>query len=121
MRMGPYVFAAGNALGLKCLALEDGRLVYENERGPAELCFSRGKVIETEYPGWPGEPALTAAGWLDDRQLRIRCHAIGNAPCGFDMVLAFAEEFVTVQCVKSYDPRTEGYEGVASGIPAQEV
>ena len=114
-RLGPYTFAAENDLGMKTLQLSQSRLIWENARGRAELPFSPGNVIEAEYPSWPDEPALVASGWLDDRNLRVRCHAIGDAPCGFDMLLSFGADTVTLQSTRSWDPRTDDYDGAASG------
>lgn len=67
------------------------------------------------YPGWPEVPALASGGWIERNVLRVRCFAIGNAPCGFDMLLHFSENRVTVRSRCSGDPVTAGYNGVASG------
>ena len=115
---GEYLFGAGNELGLKRLRISEGCLSYENARGACVLPFCPGETLQTEYPGWPGEPAAVSAGWFGDGQLRIRCHAIGDFPCGFDMLLVFTEAGVTVQSRRSWDPRTDEYDGVASGTPA---
>lgn len=112
---GEYLFPEGNELGWKRLQVREGELVYENARGTCRLPLAAGRTVKVDYPGWPGEPATVSAGWFADGALRIRCHAIGNCPCGFDMVLVFREQSVTVQARRSYDPLTEGYEGVASG------
>lgn len=111
---GTYAFDR-NALGLKRLAIDGNLLTWENGRGECRLPFQPGKTVETEYPGWPGEPATVSAGWFTDGGLRIRCHAIGDFPCGFDMLLFFGAESVTVESRRSHDPRTDDYEGVASG------
>ena len=55
------------------------------------------------------------SGWTEAGQLRLRCHAAGTAPCGFEMLICFRENRVTVQSFRSWDPLTEGYDGVASG------
>lgn len=112
---GEYNFPAENDLGIKHLRVEENRLIYENARGACELPFQPGETLSIIYPGWEGEPATVSAGWFADGQLRLRVHAIGNCPCGFDMVVSFAEDSVTVQARRSYDPLTHGYEGVASG------
>ena len=111
---GCYLFPEGNALGLKRLRILPDRLEYENTRGRCLLPFAAGKTLCVDYPGWPGEPATVSAGWYADRALRIRCHAIGKSPCGFEMVLVFTGKTVTVQALRSHDPMTDGYEGVAS-------
>ena len=113
---GLYAFAPDNPLGIRSLRLEDGLLSYENARGPVSLAFRRGQVLETAYPGWPEVPALVSAGWLNPDLLRIRCFAVGNAPCGFDMLLSFRNSRVTVQCRCSGDPVTKGYDGATSGL-----
>ena len=112
---GEYLFDAGNELNLKSLRLRGDRLIYENARGQVELPFGRGENLQTPYPGWQDVPALSCGGWVEKGLLRVRCYAIGDAPCGFDMLLCFHKDSVTVQCRKSYDPVTEGYEGVATG------
>ena len=118
---GVYVFPQGNQLGMKTLRLKENLLIYENARGRAELPFQVGSVLQIPYPGWPQVPALVSGGWIAEGQLRIRCFAVGHAPCGFDMLLSFQDEYVTVQCRKSYEPVTEGYDGVASGALAKDA
>ena len=112
---GLYRFPEDNQLKLKTLRLAGDCLIYENARGLVSLPFVRGKNAEVPYPGWKEVPALVSAGWAEKDLLRIRCYAIGNAPCGFDMLLRFTDECVTVQSRKSFDPVTENYDGVATG------
>ena len=112
---GPFRFPEGNQLGLKWLKLEQNLLRYENARGEVSLPFEPGRVLETSWPGWPEVPALSIAGWAEPGLLRVRCFAVGDAPCGFDLLLRLTPDGATVQSIKSYDPVTEGYEGVASG------
>ena len=114
---GLYTFGE-NPLGLRSLQLKRDCLLYENARGAVRLPFARGGSLEIVYPGWEDVPALSSGGWVDRNVLRIRCFAVGDAPCGFDMLVCFREKSVTVQCRKSSDPVTEGYEGVASGTRA---
>ena len=111
---GPYVFGE-NQLGLTALTLQKDCLLYENARGRCVLPFARGGSKRVGYPGWPEVPALVSGGWIEKDLLRVRCYAVGNAPCGFDMLLRFSEDGVTVQSRKSFDPVTDGYDGVASG------
>ena len=117
---GEFLFPEGNALGWKRLTVRENRLIYENARGLCELPFGPGETLCAEYPGWPGEPATVSAGWFADGALRIRCHAIGDFPCGFDMLVYFTGDAVTVQARRSHDPRTNGYEGAASGRRSSE-
>ncbi len=112
---GPYAFAPDNPLGLKTLTLQPNLLRYEQLRGPVSLPFQPGDRVETAFPGWPGVPALVTSGWIAPGELRLRCHAAGNAPCGFEWLLCFRQGRVTVQSFRSWDPLTEGYDGVASG------
>lgn len=121
LQTGVYTFSEENALGIRHLQLLEDHVAYENARGAVRLPFRRGQVMETAYPGWPGVPALVAAGWLAKGLLRIRCHAVGTAPCGFDMLISFAGSRVTVQCRRSGDPVTAGYDGAASGIETEET
>ena len=112
---GVYHFAPENQLGLKTLELEGNTLMVENQKGPFRMAFGRGDALLTEWPGWPGEPALIAGGWVNGRLLRVRAFAVGDAPCGFDMLLYFGGDHLTVQSRRSWDPRTEGFDGVATG------
>lgn len=112
-----YRFEEGNHLQLKSLRLKGDCLYYENARGQVTLPFGRKTNRQITYPGWANEPALASGGWVEPGLLRVRCFAVGNAPCGFDMLLCFRQDSVTVQCRKSYDPLTDGYEGVVTGKP----
>ena len=112
---GTYAFEPGNPLGLKWLRLEQNCLRYENSRGEIRLPFERGKTISAPYPGWPEIPALVSAGWAEKGLLRIRCYAVGDAPCGFDLLVSLAGDRATVQSRRSSDPLTAEYEGIASG------
>ena len=113
---GVFDFPAENRLGWKHLWVSADRLRWENKRGICELPFVPGETLTAEYPGWPGEPATVSAGWFADGGLRIRCYAIGDFPCGFDMLLFFRDGRATVMCKRSQDPRTDGYEGVTSSV-----
>ena len=115
---GVYTFPEENQLGLKSLRLQGNCLYYENAVGKVSLSFGRGGNLETTWPGWPEVPALSCGGWVEPDLLRVRCYAVGNAPCGFDMLLRFRQDCVTVQCRKSNDPVTMGYDGVATGYTA---
>ena len=112
---GVYHFPEGNQLQLKSLQLKGDCLHYENARGSVLLPFGRVDNKEIDYPGWPGVPALSCGGWVDQDLLRVRCYAVGNSPCGFDMLVRFQGNTVTVQSRKSYDPMTNSYDGVATG------
>ncbi len=111
-----YVFPDENPLQLKSLQLKGDCLYYENARGQVMLPFGRGKNLEIAYPGWHHVPALASGGWVEEGLLRVRCWAVGEAPCGFDMLIHFRDSCVTVQCRKSFDPVTAGYDGAATGI-----
>ena len=110
-----YRFEEGNPLHLRALRLKDDCLYYENARGAVKLPFGRKRNLQITYPGWANEPALASGGWVEPGLLRVRCWATGDAPCGFDMLLCFQENSVTVQCRKSFNPLTNDYEGVATG------
>ena len=115
---GVYAFDEGNALGMKWLSLEGNRLRFENGRGEAALELEPGRDVTGNYPGWPGVPAVVKSGWAAPGLLRLRCHAIGDTPCGFDMLLCFAGNSVTVQARRSYELLTADFEGVATGRKA---
>ena len=110
-----YYFEEGNQLQFKSLQLKGDTLYYENAAGSCVLPFGRGKNAKIPYPGWLSIPALASGGWVEPGVLRVRCFAVGEAPCGFDMLLCFQDDTVTVQARRSYDPVTHGYDGVATG------
>ena len=112
-----YRFEEENPLRLRSLRIKGDCLYYENARGRVTLPFGRNTNRQIAYPGWPDVPALASGGWVEPGLLRVRCFAVGNAPCGFDMLLCLREDSLTVQCRKSYDPLTADYEGVATGKP----
>lgn len=112
---GVYTFPEENQLGIKSLYLKDDCLYYENTRGQVFLPFHRGKNRKIPFPGWPNVTAIASGGWAEEGLLRVRCYAVGTAPCGFDMLVCFRENSVTVQCRRSSDPVTAGYDGVATG------
>ena len=112
---GPYEFSMENPLQLRHLTLKDGTLVLEQHETTVIIPFLPGDVMETCWPGAPKVPALVTAGWTAPGELRLRCHAIGDAPCGFEMLLYLSKGMVTIQCCRSWDPLTDLYEGVASG------
>ena len=39
-----------------------------------------------------------------------------RSPCGFEMLLCLRENTATLQCFRSWDPLTDDYDGVASGV-----
>ena len=117
---GPYAFGERNTLRMTGLSLRGNTLTLERPDGVEWLSFLPGEYLETTWPGHPEESAVVTSGWSAPGQLRLRCHAVGNAPCGFEMLLCFREETATVQCFRSHDPLTDDYEGVASGVKRKE-
>ena len=116
---GEYFFPDGNALGLESLRLGENELELVRGGKAARLTFRRGESLESGYPGHPEVPALVAAGWIGEGLLRVRCDAIGDAPCGFDLLLSLRDGTATLQCRCSSDPLTAGYDGIASGTLAK--
>ena len=113
---GYYIFPEENPLGLKELRLSDHELVINRGSGVFSLPFSRGNTQEVRWPGRPEIPAMVSAAWIETGKLRIRCFAVGDAPCGFDMLICLRENYITVQSRCSSDPLTAGCDGIASGI-----
>ncbi len=111
-----YVFPGGNLLGLKALTLSDAELKMTRDTGTVSLPYIRGKTAEVPWPGRPEVPALVSAGWIEGGVLRLRCHAIGDAPCGFDMLISLRDDCITIQSRCSSDPLTADYDGIASGF-----
>ncbi len=112
---GTYLFPEENELGLRELSLGEAEVVLTRGSGTARVPFCRGEVLETAFPGHPDVPALITAAVPDDGLLRVRCDAIGDAPCGFDLLISLKEDRVTVKSRRSFDPLTDGYDGIASG------
>jgi hypothetical protein len=113
---GWYDFPEDNPLSLKALRLSESTLTFIRDTGSASLPFAFGQAKEISWPGHPDVPALVSAGRTGDGMLRIRCFAIGNAPCGFDMLVCVRDGRITVQSRRSSDPLTNGYDGIASGV-----
>ena len=113
---GSYAFSGDNPLGLLSLRLSESEVLMVRQSGSATLPYARGQTLEARWPGHPNVPALVSAAWVEAGQLRLRCHAIGDAPCGFDMLISVDGNRVVVQSRRSSDPLTEGYQGVASGV-----
>ena len=117
---GPYAFSGENPLQLRSLTLRENTLVLEHRESVEEVPFRPGEVLGTCWPGMPEVPAVVTSGWTAPGELRLRCHAVGDAPCGFEMLLCFREGTATVQCFRSHDPLTDLYEGVASATLCSE-
>ena len=113
---GPYVFPEGNPLLLRSLSLRENCLKLGRADRVADLPFLPGEYLATAWPEHPEVPAVVTSGWTAPGQLRLRCHAVGNAPCGFEMLVCFQDNTVTVQSFRSHDPLTDAYDGVASGF-----
>lgn len=60
------------------------------------------------------EPCLVSAGMVGENMLRVRCHLIGDAPCGMDMRFALRNGRLSVELKRSTDPKTQGYDGIAA-------
>lgn len=58
-----------------------------------------------------GVPCLTLAGMTDRDVLCVRCHLLGDAPCGMEMLLTREGERMTLGLRRSADPLTAGYDG----------
>ena len=112
---GPYVFPEKNPLRLHTLSLQENSLMLNRTGATVILPFIPGEYLETAWPGHPDVPAVVTSGWTAPGQLRLRCHAVGNAPCGFEMLICFQENTATVQCFRSHDPLTDDYNVVVSG------
>ena len=115
---GEYRFARGNALGLETVSFDGlGCLRLRNASGEGLLSFRRGESGLVRWPGRDDVPAVLSAAMLSPGLLRLRCFAVGDSPCGFDMVLHFGRDWLTVRSRASSDPElTAGWDGTASGI-----
>ena len=114
-----YRFDAGNPLRLDSLVLSAAELRFVRNGTEEVLPWARGQTLEAAWPGHPEVPALVSSGWIEEGLLRIRCHAIGDSPCGFDMLLCLREDCVTIRSRCSSDPLTAAYDGFASGTPVK--
>lgn len=111
-----YLFEEGNDLDLSSLRLEKRQLVFSRSGQSAVIPLTAGETLSAPFPGHPETPALLRSAWQEPGLLRVRCDAVGDAPCGFDMLVRFKENSVTVQSRCSSDPLTRGYDGIASGF-----
>ncbi len=112
---GEYLFPGPNALGITAVRFGPGKAVFVREEGEAEMAFERGETLMTRWPG-KDVPALVSAGMAAPGLLRVRYFAVGDSPCGFDMLLCFRGDTLTVQSRRSYDlVLTKDMEGVATG------
>ena len=117
---GYYVFPENNMLGLSAAELKPSSLTLFRNGASAALPFLRGETLETAWPGRSEVPALVSSSWIGEGTLQLRCHAIGDAPCGFDMLVSMRGEYMTVKSRCSSDPLTVNYDGVASGVRREE-
>ena len=106
----------GSGGELTAAGLTFSGLVLHRGEVSASIPFSRGKTVEIPYPGHPEVPALISSAWIGEGTLRLRCHAIGDAPCGFDMLVSVRDRNMTIRSRCSSDPLTREYDGIASGI-----
>lgn len=108
-----YAFAS-NPMQLQTLRLAPHELTWENAAGRCALPFGKGEWVRSVFPGTQ-EPCIASAGWIAPALLRLTCHIIGDSPCGLDMLLAFKNDFVTVQMQSVREIYTASYSGIASG------
>ena len=113
---GYYVFPPENSLGISAAELTADTLTLYRGSAAASLAFSRGETLEVPWPGHPEVPALVSSAWVSEGTLRLRCHAIGDAPCGFDLLASTAGSSMTIKSRCSSDPLTREYDGIASGV-----
>ncbi len=107
-----YVLRDGPA-ALHGVTIERGAVTFEWESGAQRFAWERlGEISEGLFPG-TRVPCLTSAGYTDDGALRVRCNAIGDAPCGIELLLCEREKTLSLRMRKSSDPLTNRYEGLA--------
>jgi CubicO group peptidase (beta-lactamase class C family) len=112
---GRYIFAPENPLHLRWMVLDGNCLRYENDCGVVELPFLPGENLPAKFPGWDAQ-ALVSAGWTEDGMLHLRCNEIQWEPCGFELLLCFQDNRLTVQARCCSSEKTRFYDGVATGI-----
>lgn len=111
----PCYTLAPNEMGLAEVGLLPGRLTLRWHSG-AEDNFSwnaLGEVCQGTFARY-NEPCLVSAGMVEADKLRVRCHLIGDAPCGMDMWFVLRNGRLSVELKRSNDPKTQGYEGIAA-------
>lgn len=115
----PWRFASAYAMEANDMGLVEVRMLPGEVRlfwkGGAEDCFrweKDGQVSQGVLERYK-EPCLVSAGMVGEDMLRVRCHLIGDAPCGMDMWFALANGRLSVALQRSNDPKTQGYDGVA--------
>lgn len=111
-----WLFPENNPLGLTSVRLTPVFLSFTRGTQTVRLPYARGITLETAWPGHADVPALVSAARIGPEDLRIRCFAIGNTPCGFDLILSINGPYLTIKSRCSSDPLTREYDGIASGI-----
>ncbi|MDD3335120.1 MAG: serine hydrolase [Eubacteriales bacterium] len=101
-----------NPLGLCSVQFSHNELSFIRREQTDVLPYRFGEVTLSRLSGIP---CLISAGLVRDGTLRLRCFFIGDAPCGFDMLLSQNGAYLTVQSQRSGDPLTDPYEGFAWG------
>lgn len=111
----PAYAMQSSPLRLEVVRFEAGRITLV--RDGAMHCFDH--VPGTVRQGTLlGTPCLVSSGWYAPGALRLRCHFIGDAPCGMELLLVERDGRLTVQSRRSSGPLTAGYEGFACGQAA---
>jgi len=112
---GLYRIASGS-VGWTALELEPGVLSLYHGTACKRIAFGVGNMVHGYFPG-SQEPCIASAGWFAPGSLRIRCHIIGDMPCGVDLLLVFAGKSVTIQQKRVHDLITEGKTNGISRLP----
>lgn len=102
-----------NALGLTAVRFTDHAVTLVREGAAHTLAYGVGEVREGVLQN---TPCLVSGGFARPGLLRVRCHLIGDAPCGMELLLAPRGAQLSVQARRSINPLTEGYEGFAGGV-----
>lgn len=116
VKTGVYAFAK-NELHIERLELTDDHLCLLKDGKEMHFAYDVGEMAYATFPG-TDEPTMTSAGFIAPGVWRLRCHVIGDDPCGVDVLLHFVRDSVHVKMRRSHEVYTMTFEGVACGYAA---
>ena len=106
---------------------EEGKLIYENERGVKKISFGLEKYVESTFPethywdkriGTPSDRELrsiASAAFTSENRILIRLNIIDVCLGHLGIVVEFKEDRCAVQMQKAAEGFLNEYQGVAIG------
>ena len=107
--------SADTALREVCFSNQEVRLQWAD--GVHAYPYRFNEVCDGILPHWDTR-CLTLAGFGEAGTLRLRCHQIGTAPCGMELLFSRRGSALTVQMRASGDLSLRRYQGFFWGEAA---